>query len=382
MLTLFYEFDTLITTVIGTTIAIISAIIAFHSTKKDDNTWNKKVLIITIITIAIDAIVMIAIFTVKYNYTKVPNIEKEELELAKSKITAADLKYSDEDLYHDDGDVKYCIKSVTPSEGSVQKKETVLRLQLIKASDIYIRPQKLDSGSEEAIEELYDNLKSSDSHGYGLNSDELTLSIGDKAIGIVTDDKDFDSNIITSNLDRATVQLIDYNSKKTVREGYADSSNDYTVKFNNLKTGTYYYKVSSPGYYTYVPEQPFKLDYDSKYKKDELSWLVSLGKKDAKYYAPFKIKVVDQSGNPIVKKDFEAFAISKNGESLNSYSVETVTSDKNGYLSTWMNENGVDYYKQIKFEVNKEYQLVLNANGNDIKVDCSSGKSEYVLKLR
>ncbi len=63
-------------------------------------------------------------------------------------------------------------------------------------------------------------------------------------------------------------------------------------------------------------------------------------------------------------------------------STEIVTSDKNGYLSTWVNENGVDYYKQIKFEVNKEYQLVLNANRNDIKIDCSSGKSEYILKLR
>lgn len=191
---------------------------------------------------------------------------------------------------------------------------------------------------------------------YPFNADEFTLFTSEAALQMVTNKTNFYSLGIHPNyIIPLEIQLINYDTSEIIVTKTAYLGDEVT--FSDLPNGTYYYIVNADGYKTFVPDDPFRLEYDASEEKDVLPWSVNLEKLENIYSAAFKVQLCNEQGIPISYTEANVRVVSEDDLSPNQYSCYPVTSNENGYLTIWSETNGVEYYDLVDFYLCDGYRL-------------------------
>ena len=197
-----------------------------------------------------------------------------------------------------------------------------------------------------------------------FNTDKFILTVDEAALKITADQmEDRWLGVFPEETIPATVSLIDFSTNKIV-----ETQNTFiggTVSFFNLSDGTYYYEVTSSGYKTYIPDTPFRLEQNPSLDTNTLNWMIELEQKDATFKNSFKVQLVDANGNPLSNIQTSVRCVSIENSNPTSTSSLPMKTDRNGYLTMWMNINGVDYNNVATFYLIEGFTLQIEGRNGD-----------------
>lgn len=198
---------------------------------------------------------------------------------------------------------------------------------------------------------------------YPFNANSFTLYTSEAALQMFTNNTHSCSLGVHPNFTiPLEVQLINYDTGEIISTKNAFLGDE--VNFSDLPNGIYYYIVRIDGYKTYVPDDPFRLEYNASEEKDVLPWSVNLEKLNNFYSSAFKIQLRNEQGAPISHAKASVRVISEDNLSPNEYSSYPVTSDENGYLTLWSEINGVEHYDIVDFYLYDGYLLEVCLDGS------------------
>lgn len=164
-------------------------------------------------------------------------------------------------------------------------------------------------------------------------------------------------NIIPPRTEKTIIEaeLVDFHTQEVVDEeaGYLGDE----IRFSNVQTGTYYYRVSCNGYTISVSDAPFRIIRDDR-PPEILYWHVGMEMAGNSYSAPFKIQVVDEQGNALPDTSINVRAVSEHERDPKSMWYHQLVTDKSGYLNLpagdYMLNGGI-----VTFQVGKGHILEL-----------------------
>lgn len=368
VLVLQYKIESLIAPISVMVVSILAA-----NFKKKTNSQKEKLLSkCKIILDVISALALIIIFIINTNFTLIPNVLRLNSEDAKRDLQNAGLSYNLEDFREDEGKIVY---SVYPDVGTPVKKKTEVSVVLLNKNNSLFY-EKLSLESEYKFDKDTDNIDP-------FNTNKIELVFEDIGIYMHTENPENTRKLGQETLKGAIVELIEYNTQKVVFQKACNESGH--VIFDNIPSGTYVYRISCSGYKTYISDQPFKLELNSNYEEVSLVWGINLKNDDEFYTKKFKIKIIDENGNPVIGKKFDVCPIKEDTDS-NTYSYMPVWTDENGYISLWreITINGVatEYFDLVTFELNKKYVInIIDKNGNCKTIEGPINRNIYEIKF-
>lgn len=122
------------------------------------------------------------------------------------------------------------------------------------------------------------------------------------------------------------------------------------VIFSDIDNGTYYYEIESEGFNNLYGE-PFTIQKDESEDDDLLKWIKQLEQSDTNYSSSFRIQIVDDLGNPVKNTETRLRVVDNNNMDPHQFTMSTFYSNDDGYLTSWENINGKDYYYIVDFNV-------------------------------
>lgn len=362
--------------VITSVLVFVVSIIIYAVTKNEEDPKtkkrNKKIGII------IDFIVLvfgIATFIIGNKYTIVPDIKCMNSADVIYKLNECDLDYNLEDLV-DDGKITY---SCNPEIGTIVKKDTLIEVVMLsKNSSLFFT----ETVSEIQYDSDYNKCDINSLSTFNTNTIDLYLS--DIGVKLIAENDEYSKTIGQLNISEALVQLVNYETEEIIKEKISDQSGH--IKFEEIPSGIYIFKVARKGYDTRISQTPFKLNYNPNFKEDTLSWSIDLLNNDNEFTSQlFQIKIVNKSGKPLIGKEFEIRAI-QNGNGRESYTASIVHTNENGIVSLWhsIESRGIttDYYDEVVFELASDYSIdICDDKGRYITIDGSENKKVYELEF-
>lgn len=363
-----YDWNSVLVFIIG---LIIDVVFFFISLKHNNNKISRLSIIIIIIILFVSLGLFCLINYVQNEYTKVPKIDsKKPLAQTLNILDDAKLSYS---IFEEDGYIQYdeaarekinagadlassnfSVIGIKPQEGEFVTQSTFVTLTITWKETL----SNFAIDKKEDVDSVVDNLYESINPDfiYPFNAKEFTLSVEKAVMKITADHMDeIYMGIYPEDNTPVAVSLINFNTGETVQT--RTTSMGQQVVFSDLPNGTYYYIVTCEGYKSYIPTNPFRLKYDSTKEIDILPWGVNLEETSIVYNSPFKVQLVDSSGNPLVGYKTYIRGADPTIQNMYSYSSYPMTTDENGYLTMWENLNGIDYYSVSEFHLIEGYVL-------------------------
>lgn len=351
-------------------LTIIISVLLIRSVIKNNEKIFKILGIIS--TIIVSSLPLVSAIS-NSRYTVVPSIRNLSTEFAIHDLNEASLDYDMDDFIDSENKI---VNSVEPEEGSRVKRHTKVKVTMSI-------PNTLEH--EKTISENDYFTRKNNYILYSLepfNTNKLELHLSDIGVLLHTENEEYSREIGQKKITNAKVSLINIYNDKTIVEKISDKEGK--VVFENIPDGTYIYRIERDGYETLVSEVPFKLAYDNTKEESVLVWGISIKNDSNVFNSPkFRIKIVDNNGNVIKRKEFDVRPIKEAQRS--SFSSIPVYTDENGYICLWHserinNEPEADYYDVVDFELEQEYQLdIVDSYGDYKTIDGSRGKSEYII---